>query len=215
MRREPETRRNLLYCLIVAGMLLVSGGLRAQQKPADKKPAGPPTATPVSGVRAEFLDTLDYFEHRYLSLAESLPTEKYTWRPGEGVRSVSEVFLHVSAANFNLPRLIGTQPPAGLDVRGLEKSTTDKAKVMQTLKDSFAHMRQAALNLSDADTEKKLNLFGKETTYRGAMMFIIRHLGEHLGQSIAYARVNGVVPPWTEEQQRQQRQQKPAERPGQ
>jgi uncharacterized damage-inducible protein DinB len=165
-------------------------------------------AAPTSGVRAEFLSGLDYFEQRFTKLAGAVPQDKYTWRPGEGVRSISEVYLHVCAANFSLPRLIGTQPPAGVDLRGLEKSTTDKAKIIQTLKDSFAHARNAALALSDADVEKPVKLFGQDSTYRGAMTFILRHLGEHLGQSIAYARMNGVVPPWTEEQQQRQQEQK-------
>lgn len=174
-------------------------------------------AAPTSGVRAEVLERLKYFEQRYTSLAEAVPAEKFTWRPGEGVRSIAEVYLHVSAANYNLPRLLGTNPPAGLDVRGLEKSTTDKAKIIQTLHESFAYIRGAVLSLSDADAENKLKLFGQDTTYRGAMIFILQHLGEHLGQSIAYARMNSVVPPWTEEQQRrqQQQQQKPPEKPKQ
>ena len=174
-------------------------------------------AAPTSGARAEVLDGLKYFEQRYTTLAEAVPAEKFTWRPGEGVRSIAEVYLHVSAANYNLPSLIGTSPPAGLDVRGLEKSTTDKAKIIQTLHESFAHIRGAVLSLSDADVEKKLKLFGQDTTDRGAMIFMLQHLGEHLGQSIAYARMNSVVPPWTEEQQRrqQQQQQKPPEKPKQ
>ena len=206
-------RNNTLFCLGLIGLSLTLGGhLCAQEKPAEKGSASVAAAAPTSGARAEFLNELDYFESRFTKLTGAVPADKFTWRPGEGVRSVSEVYLHVCAANFNLTRLIGTQPPAGLDVRGLEKSTTDKARILQTLKDSFAHMRNAVLILSDADVEKKLTLFGKETTYRGAMIFILRHLGEHLGQSIAYARLNGVVPPWTEEQQRQQ-QQKSADKP--
>jgi hypothetical protein len=114
------------------------------------------------------------------------------------------VFLHVVAANYNLPRLLGTQPPAGIEVRGLEKSTTDKVIIIETLKNSFAHIRGVIQNLPDADVEKKAKLIGQDTTYRGVMIFILRHLGEHLGQQIAYARVNAITPPWTEEQQRQQ-----------
>src|SRR5260370_6085905 len=141
-------------------------------------------AAPTSGVRAEVLDGLKYFEQRFAALAEAVPPEKFTWRPGEGVRSIAEVYLHVSAANYNLPRLVGTDPPAGLDVRGLEKSTTDKAKIIQTLHESFAHIRGPVLSLSVADVEKKMKLFGQDTTDRGAMIFMLRHLGEHLGQSI-------------------------------
>lgn len=181
----------------------------AQTAPTAMKGA----STPTSGVRAEVLNELGYFEKRFTDLANAVPAGKYTWRPAEGVRSIGEVFLHVSAANYNLPHLIGTPAPAGIDLRGLEKSTTDKAKIIDTLKDSFAHIRGAITALSDADVEKGLKLFEKDNTYRGVMIFILRHLGEHLGQSIAYARVNGIVPPWTEEQQRQRTQQPPQKQP--
>jgi len=123
--------------------------------------------------------------------------------------------LHVAAANFNLPRLVGTPPPPGFTPRGFDTSTTEKAKVLETLRQSFAHLRQATLNVSDADSDKKLQLFGGENTYRGVFLFMTRHLGEHLGQAIAYARMNGVVPPWTEEQQQRQRQQQQQQRPQQ
>jgi uncharacterized damage-inducible protein DinB len=198
-------RRNSVCFL---GLIVVSFGLGVSSWAQDKPAASP--AAPTSETRAEFLDRLDFYEQRFVSLAQAVPAEKYAWRPSEGVRSIGEVYLHVAAANYSLPRLIGAQPPAGVDIAGLEKSTTDKAKIIQTMKDSFAHYRSAVLGLSDADVEKTVKLFGKERTYRYVFLFCTGHWGEHLGQSIAYARTNGVVPPWTEEQQRQQKQaQKP------
>jgi hypothetical protein len=103
------------------------------------------------------------------------------------VRSFAEVFLHVSAANYNLYKLVGTPPPNGLDVKGLEKSTTDKVKVIATLKDSFDHAKRAIKAMPDADLEKSLDWFGGKNTQRGILLFIVRHAAEHLGQSIAYA----------------------------
>jgi uncharacterized damage-inducible protein DinB len=94
---------------------------------------------------------------------------------------------------------VGTPPPSGLDVKGLEKSTTDKAKVIATLKDSFAHAKAAIKAMPDADLEKSIDWFGGKNTERGLLLFIVRHAAEHLGQSVAYARVIGVVPPWSEE----------------
>jgi uncharacterized damage-inducible protein DinB len=167
-------------------------------------------AAPTSGVRAEFLNQLKSEEDEFVQLAEAIPADKYTWRPAEGVRSVSEVFLHVAAANFNLTKLFGYPPPAGFKVQGFEKSTTDKTKVIAILKDSFAHMRQGVLAMPDADVEKPVDFRGAKSTYRGVLLFIIRHTAEHLGQSIAYARMNGVVPPWTAEQQAQQKKQEKA-----
>src|SRR5882762_6605221 len=93
----------------------------------------------VTGYRSEVLAEVIVQEDKFTRLAEAIPAEKYSWRPAPDVRSFAEVFLHVSAANYNLYKLVGTPPPAGVDVKGLEKSTTDKTKVIATIKDSFAH----------------------------------------------------------------------------
>jgi uncharacterized damage-inducible protein DinB len=163
---------------------------------------------PTSGYRAEFLTQLAAIEKEYVTLAQAVPQAKYTWRPGPGVRSISEVYLHIAGANYGLPNFIGTKPPASFVPKDWETSTTDHDKIVATLKDSFAHMRKAVINLSDSDAEKTVKVFGSELTNRGVLLFLVRHLGEHLGQSIAYARVNGVVPPWTEERMQQQQQKK-------
>lgn len=190
-----------LFCL--AAISSVSLPAHTQVKPAGQ--AAP--AVPPSGVRAEFLNELKTQEDKFLALAQAVPADKYTWRPSEGVRSFSEVFLHVAAANYNLPRVFGVQPPAGFKVQGFDKSTTDKAKVIDALKGAFAHMREAVLNMPDGEVEKQVDWFGAKSTYRGVMLFIIRHNAEHLGQAIAYARMNGIVPPWTEEQAKEKKQQ--------
>ena len=175
-------------------------------------PAGTPAPAdaPTTGYRAEFLRELADLESKYVRLAEQMPADKYGWRPAEGVRSVGEVFLHVAAANYGLTRRIGTPSPATFQPQGFETSTTDKAKIVEQLKESFAHMRNAALKAADADADKTMPWFGGSTiTQRGFLVFVVRHAGEHLGQSIAYARMNGVVPPWTEDAQRQQQQRRP------
>ena len=147
-------------------------------------------------------------EDKFTRLAEAIPADKYSWRPAPDVRSFAEVCLHVSVANYNLYKLVGTPPPAGLDVKGFEKSTTDKAKIVATLKDSFAHAKKAITAMPDADLEKSLDWFGGKNTQRGILLFIVRHAAEHLGQSIAYARVVGIVPPWTEDMQKKQPEKK-------
>ncbi len=158
----------------------------------------------VTGYRGEVLAEVMIQEDKFTRLAEAIPADKYNWRPSPDVRSFAEVFLHVSAANYNLYKLVGTPPPAALDVKNLEKSTTDKAKVIATLKDSFAHAKTAIKAMPDADLDKNLDWFGGKNTERGILLFIVRHAAEHLGQSIAYARFIGVVPPWTEDAQKKQ-----------
>ena len=162
-----------------------------------------------SGARAEFVDEISFYEARYTRLAETVPADKYNWRPAEGVRSIGEVFAHIVAANYGIARAFGTQPPAGVDFKAIGAAAGDKAKTVQGLKDSFAHFRKAILALSDADVDKPQKMFGRETTQRGAFFMVTGHMGEHLGQSIAYARMNGIVPPWTADAE----QQKPADKP--
>jgi uncharacterized damage-inducible protein DinB len=202
--------RRISICFLLCTAFLWGSAyfVRAQVKPADKAPAA---SAPTSGFRAEFLEDVAYYEQRYTKLAEAMPAEKYTWRPSEGVRSVGEVYTHIISANYGVARTLGTPPPAGFDPKAVAALSGDKAKVQQVLKESFAHFRGAILALSDADADKPQKMFNRETTLRAALMMIDRHWGEHLGQSIAYARVNGVVPPWTEEFQK--RQQKPADKP--
>jgi uncharacterized damage-inducible protein DinB len=162
----------------------------------------------LTGYRSEVMSELIVQEDKFTRLAEAIPAEKYSWRPSPDVRSFAEVFLHVSAANFNLYKLVGTPPPVGFDVKGFEKSTTDKAKVIATLKDSFVHAKKAITAMSEADLEKSVDWFGGKNTERGILLFIVRHGAEHLGQSIAYARFVGITPPWTEDMQKQQNEKK-------
>jgi uncharacterized damage-inducible protein DinB len=197
-----------ICCLSLAAVsLCLCAAIQAQtqDKPAAQATSTTTGAAPTSGARAEFLAEVTFYEQRFGRLAQAMPAEKYTWRPGEGVRSVGEVYDHIVAANYGLARALGTPPPAGFDPKAIMANAADKPKTVQGLKDSFAYFRQAVLSLSDADLDKPLKLFGQQTTYRGAFIMITGHTGEHLGQSIAYARMNGIVPPWTEEQQQQQK----------
>ena len=191
-----KMRRSLLLCFAL--LLATSVVLRAQQKPA------PPPASPTSGARMEFLDEVSFYEQRFIRLADAIPAEKYTWHPGEGVRSVGEVYMHVATANYGFARMLGTPIPAGIDTKAMLASANDKAKVLQALKDSFAHFRGAILAIKDSELDKEIKTPRGQSTIRGAFFLISGHYGEHLGQSIAYARMVGIVPPWTEERQRQE-----------
>ncbi len=182
----------------------------AQDSPGQKTAVAASVA-PTSGFRAEFLEEIAYYEQRYTRLAEAMPAEKYAWRPAEGVRSVGEVYTHIIAANYGVARGLGTAPPAGFDFKAITALSADKPKVIQALKESFTHFRSAIVALNEADADKAQKMFGRQTTLRGSFLMITGHFGEHLGQSIAYARMNGIVPPWTAEAQQQQ--EKPADKP--
>jgi uncharacterized damage-inducible protein DinB len=151
---------------------------------------------PSSGIRAELLKQLDEVANKLTELAEAVPAEKYSWRPSEAVRSISEVYVHTAAGNYFLMKFIGIQAPADF-TRDMEKTITDKAQVIAAIKKSTEHLRQAILKTNDADLEKSVELFGHKTTYRDVFVTSLMHFHEHLGQSIAYARMNGIVPPWS------------------
>src|SRR5712692_4289491 len=157
-------------------------------------PAPPPP--PTRGFRAEFLRDLSDVEKKIEDLAAAMPADKYSWRPAPGVRSISEVYVHIAGANYLFASFVGVKPPAGIS-RDMEKTVTEKAKVLEVMKQSFDHARQTVQGLSDEDMSKPVKMFGRDTTYGGVLFTMANHMHEHLGQSIAYARNNGVVPPWS------------------
>ena len=151
----------------------------------------------VSGWRGEFLHQLGTLEGKYTQLANAIPWEKYSWRPGKGVRSVCEVFLHISGENYLLAESLGAKTPAGIDVDKIETCPAGKDKVLATMKAGFTNMRNAATATKDGDGDVMVDFFGSRITKRALLLAIAEHAGEHLGQQIAYARVNGIVPAWS------------------
>jgi uncharacterized damage-inducible protein DinB len=160
---------------------------RVQNTPRQAPPA-------LTGFRAEFFANLDDVQAKLMELAESTPREKYSWRPSKDVRSIGEVYMHIAGANYVLSTFLGY--PAPTPSRDLEKTVTKKEEVIAELRKSFDHLRTAVSKTTDLDKQAKL--FNNSTTsYRGVMITMLSHLHEHLGQSIAYARMNGVTPPWS------------------
>lgn len=153
----------------------------------------PRPAAPLTGFRAEFVANLDDVQDKIMELAEGTPAEKYGWRPASDVRSISEVYMHIAGGNYFLATFLGAPGPK--PPRDLEKTVTKKADVIAELQRSFDHLRAAATKTNDLD--KQVKMFGNTTSHRGVMVTILSHLHEHLGQSIAYARMNGVTPPWS------------------
>lgn len=180
-----------------AVLLSLVAGVPALAQEAKPQAAAAPAAKPASGVKSDILWQIRDAEKKLIQLAEATPAEKFGWRPSEGVRTTGEVFMHVAGANYFLPTLWGGKMPEGIDARGFEKMGGDKAKVLETLKASFAHATQAVENLPEADLDRQIKMFGNDATVRMAALVVATHAHEHLGQSIAYARSNGVVPPWS------------------
>lgn len=152
----------------------------------------------ATGYRKELIGQLADAEQKLVALAETTPAEKYSWRPAAGVRSIGEVFMHVVGANYMFPGMAGvTRKPDVALARDMETSVTDKAQIVDLLKKSFAHAKQGVMDVPDAQMDASVNMFGTPTTNRGVLVTMATHAHEHLGQSIAYARMNGIVPPWS------------------
>jgi uncharacterized damage-inducible protein DinB len=131
-----------------------------------------------------------------LALAEATPEGKFSWRPAPGVRSTSEVYMHIAIANFGLLAFTGPKVPADLK-EGLEKSVTSKAHVINWLKRSLDAVKQAHLAVAPQDLQRKVHIYDRDTNADGMYLRIIVHANEHMGQLIAYARMSGVTPPWS------------------
>src|SRR5262245_34495960 len=137
----------------------------------EAKPAAAPAAAEKSDIRAEFARNLDSAGDKLIQLAEAVPADKYTWRPGEGVRSFAEVVLHAAGGNYFIPTFIGAKAPEGFDPKTFETSTTQKDAIIDQLKKSLAHVKAVAAAQSDADLDAKAKWFMGEGTRREILFF--------------------------------------------
>lgn len=148
-------------------------------------------------IKDDAVAALDGIEKKLVGLAEATPQDKLGWRPSEGVRSASEVLMHVATANYFIAGMLGAPQPTGVDVRGLEKNVTKQADLVAQLEKSFEYARNAVKGVSEDDLGAAIKMFGQDATKRKAVLTMVEHSSEHLGQSIAYARMNGITPPWS------------------
>jgi len=171
----------------------------------------------ASSLKTEYLGDFAETCKHLDQLSQATPANKYAWRPAAGVRSVSEVYVHIANGNFLLLSLTGVKLPSEyfpnlpVDAKGkpdmqavfkrmgeLEKTVSDKDAVTRMLKSSLDEVRDRFSQLTAAELDQSADFFGEKTTVRRIYLRIFAHVNEHYGQSIAYARVNGIVPPWSQ-----------------
>ena len=182
--------KSILFSIIAAAILLVV---------IDSASADNPPSQPV--FIQEYLGQNAFIEGRLTNLLGAMSQDQMGWAPAEGVRNCGEIYLHVAEANHMLMSFM-----TGVEMEGergaMEKSTTDKDEIAKMLKDSFTAVNEAAGKLSEEDLNKMVQTpFGMEMSMRNFMISLLAHSHEHLGQGIAYARMNGVTPPWSEKQE--------------
>ena len=175
--------------LRIALTTLLALALSAGAAPAQGVPAG---------FREEFLGQFNNSMGKFIALAGEMPAEKYSWRPGEGVMPVAEVYAHVARYNYLYPaQNMGIAAPAGVGLDTLERVAT-KPEVVALLVASRDHVRRVVGEMPDAQLARTTELYGRSTQQWAVLLQLLAHMNEHLGQSIAYARMNGVVPPWSQ-----------------
>ena len=167
----------------------------------------------LPGFKGEYLWELEVPEKQISALADAIPADKYSWRPSDRARSVSEVLVHVAAGNFFLLDVVGVPLPADLYgpiegdayqrmiaiVRkndGFEKTLTSKADVVPLLTRSLAAVRASFSDTSDEELTKPGQVFGEPSTARRVYLRMLVHMNEHMGQLTAYARSMGMPAPW-------------------
>jgi uncharacterized damage-inducible protein DinB len=152
-----------------------------------------PSSAPgfVSEVMLQFGASME----KFIALAEAMPADKFAWSPGPGVMTVAKVFGHVARYNYLYPATsLGAPAPGGRDADAAE-DITDKAQLVARLKESNDHVRAVVAGLKDPS--KVTRQYGRAVPEWSVLLQLVAHMNEHLGQSIAYARMNGIVPPWS------------------
>jgi uncharacterized damage-inducible protein DinB len=214
--KETEMKKVIRSISIVTVMLglLVTVAQAApaagpSNAPAAAAPAPAPAHAPMPAAKGPFqrdlLGVYSYSQNQVLQLLDAIPQNKFNWRPAPGVRSVAEVFLHIAFSNYGLTKMAtGKEPPADagweMNPTKWDKKATDKAEIKKILEQSFAHVHAVLGAVPDSDLDKMVNMMGHEMTERSVLIILASHLNEHLGQAIAYARTNKIVPPWTKDQ---------------
>jgi len=161
------------------------------------------TDVPATPAAADILLSFSDSEKKVIALAKAVPEEKYAWRPGPGVRSFSEVFVHIASANQLLLKLASSTlsheelDKATEEQSKIEKQQLTKEQILKMLTETFAAVRKSLETATAAALARDADFFGTATTRRAIYVSLDVHIGEHLGQAIAYARMNGIVPPWS------------------
>src|SRR5450759_5815567 len=178
--REGGTMKTLLLAMILGTMTL-----HAQ-------------ADPLEGLWQGYDGEWVHVSRQLVALAEAIPAEKFAWRPAPGVRSTSEVFMHVALANFYLLSITGPKLPDDMASANMEKTVTAKAEVINWLKRSLDAVKSAHAGIKPSYLQRKVKVNKRDADVDGMYLRILVHANEHMGQLVAYARMNGIVPPWSE-----------------
>ena len=191
MTHRTSTRRGRFVVITALASLLLAG-LPATSAAQDLTPES------AAAVKAAFLADIEVMRGKFLGLADAFPEDTYTWRPMEGVRSVSEVLMLIAGEGYAFaPMALGAETAMTFPEMQALAEITDKAQVIDHLTKGFDHTRDALEAVDPATLVGSRELFGQQRTTPALVLFVAGDMHEHLGQLIAYARTNRIVPPWS------------------
>jgi uncharacterized damage-inducible protein DinB len=191
-------RMALLLCAVLAS-LAAAGPAFAQN--ASRDPTGDTTA-PSYDMKAQSLLDLERVNKKFIDLLNAVPADKMTWRPSSDARSFAEMFLHVAGERYGILAMMGAEKPADFNGKTFEKSTTDKAQIAAELNRTWEFTQKTINGMSNGDFAKLLPKLGPKANEGDVVYILVADAHEHLGQAVAYARANNIVPPWTVEAQK-------------
>lgn len=189
---------------IFSPMLLIFAVMIGQARAAPRRnsdTAADHTA-PSYDMKAQSLVDLQAMQKKFVDLANAIPANKLTWRPADGARSFAEVLLHVAGERYGILKLMGAEPPKEFDPKTFEKSTTDRTQIVAELNKSYDFAKKTIDEMNNAEFAKLLPKLGPQANAGDVVYILVSDSHEHLGQAVAYARENGIVPPWTVEAQK-------------
>ena len=200
--------KRLILRYAVVLVVLGTGVIGASAQAADTADH----TAPSYDMKDQALQDLQIVQDKMVALANAIPADKMTWRPSPDSRSFAAVFLHVAGERYQILGLGGAVPPASFDGKTYEKSTTDKAQIVAHLNQTWEFAQKTINAMSNADFAKLLPKLGPQANAGDVVYILVADAHEHLGQLVAYARVNGIVPPWTAEAQKKAAQKKTEEK---
>ena len=162
-------------------------------------PAARAQGTTPGGFRGEFLEQFNTSMGKLVMLAEAVPADKYTFRAQPGVMPIGQIFAHIARFNYHYPATaMGIAAPAGINPDTLEQIQGDKAQVVALLRRSAEHVRQAMRQMPEEQLARTTTLYGRQVPQWSVLLQLIAHMNDHMGQSIAYSRMAGTAPPWSQ-----------------
>ena len=185
--------KTMLLRFVLLSLVLGSGAIVA---------SATDNTAPSYDMKAQALFDLEAVQKKFVDLANAVPADKMSWRPSADARSFAEVFLHVAGERYGILSLMGADKPAGFDAKTFEKSTADRAQIVAELDKSWGFAKQTIDRMTNAEFAKLLPKLGPQANAGDVVYILVADAHEHLGQAVAYARENGIVPPWTVEAQK-------------